>query len=101
MKGRGASADEKKHMSRVRALGCIACANVGIETPEEYTLIHHIDGKTKPGAHYLVLPLCEPHHSRYNLEGFHNNPTQWQAKHGSQYALLSQVKEMLDGNHCY
>lgn len=95
MKGKTANTAERDHLAKVRQLGCIACQNIGVETHEEHTLIHHIDGKTKPGAHYLVLPLCDAHHSRYSLEGFHNNPTSWQIKNGSQYELLSQVEDMM------
>jgi len=96
MKGRTPTADEKRWMSKVRSLGCLACHNMGIETPEEYTLIHHVEGKTKPGAHFKVLPLCDGHHSRYTCTGLHNNPTRWQQTHGDQDILLEQVKELLN-----
>lgn len=96
MKGRTPTADESRHMKRVRELGCIACRNMGIETPEEYTCIHHTDGKTKKGAHFKVLPLCDHHHSRYHKTGFHNNPTRWEAEHGTEEELLAQVESLLN-----
>ena len=95
MKGRNPKADEKRHMDAVRLLGCIACKNQGIDTPPEYTCIHHTEGKTKPNAHFKVLPLCDAHHSRYHKTGFHYNPTEWQAIHGTQSELLQQVNECL------
>jgi len=97
MKGRNPTAEESRHMARVNQIGCIACLNMGIETPPEYTLIHHTDGKTKPGAHFKVLPLCDGHHSRYEKTGFHNNPTRWEQEHGTEQELLDQVAEILGG----
>ena len=82
-------------MGKVNQIGCIACLNMGIETPPDYTCIHHIDGKTKPNAHFKVLPLCDHHHSRYHKTGLHYNMTRWQAEHGNQYDLLEQVNEIL------
>ena len=95
MKGRNPTAKEKAHMAKVRALGCIACMNVDIETPENFTCIHHIDGKTKPNAHFKVLPLCDGHHSRYKKTGLHYNLYQWEQVHGTQEELLSQVSELI------
>jgi hypothetical protein len=28
----------------------------------DYVSVHHYDGRTKPGCHKKVLPLCGPHH---------------------------------------
>jgi hypothetical protein len=58
--GRTPTAEEQRHMQRVQALGCIICRIYGKQyTPAE---IHHLDGKTKHGAHKRILPLCPPHH---------------------------------------
>lgn len=58
--GRTPTKEEKAHMNRVAALGCIVCWTLwDIYSPCE---IHHIDGKTKPGAHLNVLGLCPCHH---------------------------------------
>lgn len=59
-KGRTPTADERRVMDALGRLPCIACLMHGITT-EEISL-HHIDGRTKPGAHKLVLPLCKWHH---------------------------------------
>ncbi len=95
MKGRNPTADEKRHMARVRSLGCIACMNMGIETPEQFTCIHHVEGRTKPGAHFKVLPLCDGHHSRYEATGLHYNLREWENEYGTQEQLLEQIEEML------
>jgi len=96
VKGRSPTAAEKRHMTKVRELGCLACYNMGIETPVEYTCIHHTDGKTKPNAHFKVLPLCDLHHSRYHKTGLHNNLNRWEAEHGTQEDLLKQVESLLN-----
>jgi len=95
MKGRTPTAAETRHMQRVRRLGCIACRNAGVYTPEEYTCVHHVEGKTRPGAHFKTLPLCDAHHSRYSSEGLHYNKAAWQAIHGSEAVLLEQVALLL------
>ena len=60
MKGRTPNKAEKQHMDRVSQLGCIVCRQQGKgRVPCE---IHHVDGKTKPDAHFKVLPLCFEHH---------------------------------------
>ncbi len=96
MKGRNPNAVEKRHMTAVNQIGCIACLNMGVETPPEYTLIHHTDGKTKPGAHMKVLPLCHSHHDRYQKTGLHNNLARWEAEHGTEDELLTQVQDILN-----
>jgi hypothetical protein len=58
--GRTPTAEEKRHLNRVTALGCIICQIYRNQhTPAEP---HHLDGKTKPGCHFKILPLCPPHH---------------------------------------
>lgn len=58
----GSTADEKRYMTKVQALGCCVCAMLGHEdTP---ALIHHVHvnfgwGRT---SHYDILPLCNFHH---------------------------------------
>ena len=98
MKGRNPTAAERRHMAMVRELGCIACRNMSIWTPPQFTQIHHIDGKTKPGAHLRVLPLCDRHHSRYHQTGLHYNRVEWEAEHGTQDELLKQVQGLLEVN---
>lgn len=59
-KGRTPTADERRVMDALGRLPCIACLMNGQHT--EQISLHHIDGRTKPDAHKLVLPLCKWHH---------------------------------------
>lgn len=96
MKGRNPTADEKRWMNAAAELGCIVCLNeFGIESP---AAIHHIEGKTKEGAHFLTIGLCGSHHQTGG-EGvaLHHNKTRWEAKHGTQYELLQQVRDIING----
>lgn len=55
--------DEKAHLSKVSALGCIACHLQG--TPGTPAEIHHPRagaGKGQRASHYDGIPLCPPHH---------------------------------------
>lgn len=58
----GATADEKRHMGRVAALGCILCLHLGQgATP---AIVHHLrtgQGKMR-ASHYDTMPLCPTHH---------------------------------------
>ena len=94
MKSRTPTAEEKRHMSRVAELGCIVCRR-------EYAVcspaaIHHIDGKTKPGAHMRVLPLCGVHHQTggYGV-ALHAGRVAWERLHGTQAELLEIVEGMI------
>lgn len=59
-KGRAPTADERRVMDALGRLPCIACLMNGQRT--ELISLHHIDGRTKPGAHFWVIPLCAYHH---------------------------------------
>lgn len=97
MKGRTPTAEEKRHWSRVAALGCIACRKDGLHNP--LVSIHHVDGRTKPGAHMLVLPLCAGHHQdgtgAPGLIAVHPWKARFEQKYGTQESLLQEVEELL------
>lgn len=97
MKGRNPTADERRHMARVAALGCIAClVERRTETPAG---IHHTDGKTKPGAHFKVLPLCAVHHqggdNNAHYVSVHPHKAAFHARYGSEGDLLRRVENLL------
>nr|WP_145340013.1 Ref family recombination enhancement nuclease [Pantoea sp. PSNIH1] len=60
LKGRTPTAAERVVMDALGKLPCIACLQHGKESP--VISLHHIDGRTKPGAHLLQIPLCKYHH---------------------------------------
>jgi hypothetical protein len=61
--GRTPTAEEARYLDEVSQLGCIICLlylpYMNQASPAE---IHHVDGKTKPGAHKRIIPLCPRHH---------------------------------------
>ena len=60
LKGRTPTAAERVVMDALGKLPCIACLQHGKESPR--ISLHHIDGRAKPGAHLLQIPLCVYHH---------------------------------------
>ena len=95
MKGASRTKVEKDYHDRIAGVGCIACLQDGIVNP--WVSLHHIDGRTKPGAHLKVLPLCGPHHQQDDRSGVvavHPNKARFQQEYGSQYELLAQAKQI-------
>ena len=96
---RSVTAQDKRLWDRMaQEVGCIACLLDG--HPNTYVSIHHIDGRTKPDCHKEVLPLCAPHHQQDDSDmmgriAVHPNKARFEARYGSQYELLDQVKEKL------
>lgn len=101
MKGRPPTQEERRFMDRICQLGCVACRVSGFNSP--LVSPHHIDGKTKPGAHFLVLPLCEKHHQIADT----HKPKRWISRHGDgrkafedaygkERDLLQMCKEMME-----
>jgi hypothetical protein len=95
---RPATKKEKEWMQAIRPLGCIVCILTlrirPFTVPEEYTAIHHIDGQTKPGAHFLTIPLC-PHHHQTGEDALHKNKTRFEEKFGTEQDLLNLTKEYI------
>lgn len=90
-------ADIELH-DRLAALGCIACMKDGKRNT--YVSIHHIDGRTKPGCHQLVLPLCGPHHQRDDNDpqrriAIHPDKARFEARYGKQRELLAECHDLL------
>lgn len=98
MKGRTPSAQERRFMDAVGKLPCIACLQDGIRN--DHVLIHHIDGRTKLGAHTKVLPLCAAHHQHDDADpmervGVHPYKARFEREYGRQESLLEQVRDMV------
>ena len=100
-KGRTPTAAERRVMDALGKLPCIACLMNGKET--HLISLHHIDGRTKPDAHKLVLPLCVYHHQHAAPEdvraeypwlvpvhacGNVGGPAEFAALNGTEYDLL-------------
>jgi hypothetical protein len=56
----------KRHLTRVRSLSCVLCANLGLgQSPAE---VHHVFD-TAARSDYLTVALCPEHHR--GPSGFH------------------------------
>ena len=99
MKGNTRTKADIEFQDKVAQIGCIVCLNNGIENHE--VSIHHIDGRTKPGAHRKVLPLCYPHHQGVDNQNpkrwftLHGNKAEFERNYGNQYDLLEQCMELI------
>lgn len=86
-------------MDKVAQIGCIACRVIGIHTPE--VSIHHIEGRTKPDAHFLTLPLCYGHHQGGLDYGEWVSVHPWKKRFedtfGTQRELLELCRELVKG----
>jgi len=81
-------------MNAIVEHGCIVCrAFMDTYTPAE---IHHISGKTKPGAHLNTLPLCYWHHrsgaDNHTVTSRHPFKTEFVRRYGSESDLLEEIK---------
>lgn len=76
-------------------VGCIACFLDG--RFNNYVSIHHINGRSKTGAHTQVLPLCAEHHQTGGEEApaIHPWKARFEAKYGKQADLLAMCNSIL------
>jgi len=86
-------------MNAITEFGCVVCKkNFRVHTPAE---VHHIDGKTKPGAHLNTIPLCYNHHRGGQDDGLltsrHPHKARFEQRYGSQQELLDYVREQIFG----
>lgn len=99
MKGRPPTAEEAHFMDRMGQLPCIACLKDG--WTNHAISLHHIDGRTKPGAHFLVIPLCGPHHQQDDSDirrriSVHGRKATFQARYGTERELLTECMAMIE-----
>jgi len=101
--GRTPTKDEQDWLNLVGQLPCIVCTiYLDVETP---ACIHHMEGKTKVGAHYHVLPLCPKHHQQkcnlletdvnYWISRHGNNKTAFENFYEPEQELLFKVQDMV------
>lgn len=98
MKGATRTKAEKAFHDRLsREIGCIACRKDGNHNP--IVSIHHIDGRTKKGAHMKVLPLCAGHHQdgtgTPGLIAVHPWKRRFEDQYGRQEQLLQECMQLL------
>lgn len=99
---RPVTAQEKLYHDRLcSVIGCVACLKEGHYNP--VVSIHHIDGRTKPGCHQCVLPLCAGHHQQGTgpdptYIAVHPYKARFEARYGTQLELKAYCDFLL-GSH--
>ena len=98
LKGRTTTKAEKDWMNKVAEFGCVVCwMHHGI--PHSPCEIHHIEGKTKDGAHFSVLGLCMRHHRDQSNSPLwtsrHKNKTRFEERYGTEKYLLKYTQQLL------
>ena len=92
---KAANKAEKEHMSKVAALGCIVCANMGM--PGSPAEVHHINSGAmgKRASNYEVIPLCHAHHRTggYGV-AVHSGRKAFESLYGTEQELLEQVTRL-------
>lgn len=90
---------QKAFHDELAELGCIACRIFGRNNPK--VSIHHIDGRTKPDAHWLVLPLCAGHHQDgtgddKTMIAVHPWKKRFEERYGTQLELLELCRQLIN-----
>ncbi|RKS87309.1 phage RecA-dependent nuclease [Orbus hercynius] len=87
---------EQFHDDICQHVGCLACWLEG--RFNDYVSVHHIDGRTKPDAHWLVLAPCGNHHQiGSGCEAIHKNKARFVKQYGTEMELYKmQVEILLD-----
>jgi hypothetical protein len=94
---RTANADEKRHLAKVAAMGCIVCSEcLGYEgTPSQ---VHHVRVEHGWGrsGHFNTIPLCPTHHQSGALGVHDMGREEFKEMYGmSELELLEIVKGKL------
>jgi hypothetical protein len=97
MKSRSVTKEDQALWDALASIGCICCLLDGRQNA--FVSIHHIAGRTQPGAHKKVIPLRAQHHQHDDTDpagriGVHPYRARFEAKYGSQLELLEKAKEL-------
>jgi hypothetical protein len=93
---------EKAHLSRVAALGCVACYLQG--TPGTPAEIHHPRagrGRGQRASHMDGIPLCPAHHRGTHhpaVPSIHLAKLVFIERFGTEEKLLQLVQQLIDGS---
>lgn len=99
--GRTPTVNEQRWMNLlVEQVGCIVCRRFhGVITPPE---IHHLDGKTKPEAHFRTIPLCYRHHRSgevtHHYVSYHPHSRQFENRYGTVEELWRHAVDLVGLN---
>ncbi|PWF25037.1 hypothetical protein DD235_02385 [Corticimicrobacter populi] len=102
MKGKAPTAEQLRFWDLLASLGCIASRKDGFFDP--MVSIHHIDGRTKPNAHWLVLPLSAGNHQdgtgAPGRIAVHPHKARFEDIYGRQINLLRECIQILMDQGC-
>jgi len=98
MKGRTPTAEQRRFWDLLaREIGCIASLKDGFR--DFHVSIHHIEGRTRPDAHWLVLPLSAGNHQdgtgAPGRIAVHPWKARFEARYGTQRELLRECIQIL------
>ena len=98
MKGTNPTKAQKSYWGAVAQNGCVACKKDGHYN--NHVSIHHILGRTKPYAHWLVLALCAGHHqdgtgNDASMVAVHPYKRRFEDAYGVQFGLYQQANRDL------
>lgn len=62
---------DQERFERLKFLGCVACAHLGVPNVQELQIHHLLQGNQRMG-HLYTIPLCRSHHV-----GFMPNDHKW------------------------
>lgn len=90
---------EKEHLNKLAELGCLACYLQG--TPGTRAEIHHLRdgvGMSQRSSHFIVIPLCPPHHrgtTGLSVPSIHGSKNAFIEAFGTEAELLEILKTLL------
>ncbi|HEX8590673.1 Ref family recombination enhancement nuclease [Pseudomonas sp.] len=104
MKGTNPSARQKRYHDLLAThIGCQACFHDHGHR-NTHVSIHHIEGRTKPDAHWMVLALCAGHHidgqGAPGLIAVHPYKARFQKLYGHQMDLMRDAANDLQDLGC-
>lgn len=99
MKGKTVSRQQREyHDMLATRVGCIACLKEFGER-NHHVSVHHVDGRTKPNAHWQVLPLCASHHQdgtgAEDVIAVHPWKARFEQRYGTQRELMIECVRQL------
>jgi len=98
LKGKTPRKAEKEWLAAICDLGCIVCLRE-FEL-DSLACPHHIDGKTKPDAHYMTIPLCGNHHQggmdTAECTSRHPYKFRFEERYGTELELWDDCNERLE-----
>lgn len=88
---------ERDYMGRVAELGCFLCNKLGYGYVAAQ--VHHLRegmGMAQRNSNYVVVPLCDTHHSNASPDGIHGQRRAWKLAQVDEIDALAWTLETLN-----